>query len=290
MKFDVILANPPYSTNKNSNAWRDFVNKSFDVLTYNGTISMISPANYAGASPDSTQNKLLKEGLNVFKILDTNVFNVQLLISYFICSRKYKNSHVEVNNVLIDRSNLEFIPNSAPEMINILSKIKKNGHLNRNLLEDCNKGSLLRREVVLDDNGVNFMRGAGKKDGPIDTVKIKADLESTGYGTHKVVISGITMVHWLGHVKISDTDTVGGNSVMQIFTNNYEESKNLKSYLDSKFVKSLVQLTKSSAVNSKSIFKNIPKLDFSRSWSDEDLYNHFNLTRTEIQYIENLFN
>ena len=36
--------------------------------------------------------------------------------------------------------------------------------------------------------------------------------------------------------------------------------------------------------------KNIPKLDLSKSWTNQELYQHLNLTQEEIDYIEERVN
>jgi site-specific DNA-methyltransferase (adenine-specific) len=38
--------------------------------------------------------------------------------------------------------------------------------------------------------------------------------------------------------------------------------------------------------NSKELFSKIPLIDFTRMWSDDELYTHFGLTQEEIKYIE----
>jgi hypothetical protein len=59
----------------------------------------------------------------------------------------------------------------------------------------------------------------------------------------------------------------------------------LKSYFESKLVKFLNK-DKWSQYNEPKILNLLPVVDFTKEWSDEDLYRHFNLTQEEIDYVE----
>ena len=65
------------------------------------------------------------------------------------------------------------------------------------------------------------------------------------------------------------------------------EATNVYNYLRTKFVRFLILQTLIGMNLSIANFKFVPWVDFSKSWTDVSLYNKYNLTETEISYIEN---
>lgn len=66
------------------------------------------------------------------------------------------------------------------------------------------------------------------------------------------------------------------------------EAENLAAYLKTKFVRFLALQTLTSIHVSKNTFCFVPTQDFTRSWSDAELYEKYGLTQEEINFIESL--
>lgn len=66
------------------------------------------------------------------------------------------------------------------------------------------------------------------------------------------------------------------------------EAENYASYIRTKFVRFLVLQTLSSMHITQSNFQFVPVQDWSRPWSDEELYKKYHLSKDEIEYIESL--
>jgi site-specific DNA-methyltransferase (adenine-specific) len=64
------------------------------------------------------------------------------------------------------------------------------------------------------------------------------------------------------------------------------QAKNFANYLTTKFVRFLVLQRKATQDVRPEVFRFVPMLDMSRAWTDEDLYEHFGLTKKERAYIE----
>jgi len=64
------------------------------------------------------------------------------------------------------------------------------------------------------------------------------------------------------------------------------EAKNYANYLASKFVRFLVLQRKVTQDVRPDNFTFVPALNMKRAWTDQDLYEHFKLTKAEIEYIE----
>lgn len=62
--------------------------------------------------------------------------------------------------------------------------------------------------------------------------------------------------------------------------------RNVKSYMMTKFFRVLVAANKISQDAYAKVYDGVPMLDFSRPWTDSDLYDRYNLTEEEIEFIE----
>lgn len=69
---------------------------------------------------------------------------------------------------------------------------------------------------------------------------------------------------------------------------NKTECENVMSYISTKFFRFLVLLKKSTQNAPKGVYELVPQQDFSKSWSDEELYREYNLTDEEIEFIESM--
>ena len=65
-----------------------------------------------------------------------------------------------------------------------------------------------------------------------------------------------------------------------------EKQENCLSYINSKFFKFLLFFGKGTMQVTKEVFSLIPLQDFSKSWTDEELYQKYGLTQEEIDFIE----
>ena len=116
----------------------------------------------------------------------------------------------------------------------------------------------------------------------------------------KVTISKVTCEHAgepdkNGQLKVlSSLRTLGPNCAC---TDSYliigkfktqKEADNLRSYLSTKFARFMLLMAVSSINLSKDKFQFVPLQDFSRPWTDADLYTKYGLTQDEIAYIERL--
>ena len=92
---------------------------------------------------------------------------------------------------------------------------------------------------------------------------------------------------------IGGTIIAPGNSVCsQTFVYsafaNQEIAKNFDSYLKTKFVRILVASIKITQDCLSGVFRFVPLQDFTRPWTDEELYDKYGLTEDEIAFIESM--
>lgn len=60
------------------------------------------------------------------------------------------------------------------------------------------------------------------------------------------------------------------------------------SYLKTKFFRCLVGIRKQTQHATKQVYHYVPMQDFSKPWTDEELYAKYNLTQDEINFIESM--
>jgi site-specific DNA-methyltransferase (adenine-specific) len=65
-------------------------------------------------------------------------------------------------------------------------------------------------------------------------------------------------------------------------------SENLMSYIKTKFLRFLVLLLKNTQHATGKVYQFVPMQDFSKPWSDEELYKKYKLTKEEIAFIESM--
>lgn len=66
------------------------------------------------------------------------------------------------------------------------------------------------------------------------------------------------------------------------------ECKNVISYIKTKFFRFMVMLKKPSQDAMRGVYQFVPQQDFSKPWTDEELYKKYGLTEEEINYIESM--
>ena len=72
------------------------------------------------------------------------------------------------------------------------------------------------------------------------------------------------------------------------FVNSKTEGLNLISYMTTRFFRFMMSLIKNTQNISKSVFAFVPIQDYSKPWTDEELYIKYGLTQEEIEFIESM--
>jgi site-specific DNA-methyltransferase (adenine-specific) len=66
------------------------------------------------------------------------------------------------------------------------------------------------------------------------------------------------------------------------------ECKNMISYIKTRFFRYLVSIKKKTQDNPRDVFQFVPLQDFSKPWTDAELYTKYGLTDEEIAFIESM--
>jgi site-specific DNA-methyltransferase (adenine-specific) len=65
-------------------------------------------------------------------------------------------------------------------------------------------------------------------------------------------------------------------------------ARNIISYIETRFFRFLVLLIKNTQNGMKKVYSFVPMQDFSKPWTDEELYKKYSLTADEIAFIEKM--
>ena len=63
---------------------------------------------------------------------------------------------------------------------------------------------------------------------------------------------------------------------------------NIKEYMKTKFFRFFVLFKKNTQNAPRGVYQFVPMQDFSKPWTDEELYKKYGLTQEEIDFIENM--
>lgn len=318
MKFDVIISNPPYQLNTSGGSaqaiplYDKFVKKAIKLKPR--FICMIIPSRWfaGGMGLDDFRQTMLND-TRLKDIVDyTNAkdcfpgISIGGGVCYFLWDNSYQGLCRFTNIRNNERSTLLRCLNEFPvfvrynNAVSIIHKIKK-------LKEDsmCQIVSSLSpfgidsatrgREEAFDNC---FKLLSSKGTGYIDRKEIpKGDCY---IGKWKVAVSKVTGEHAgepdkngqfkiLSKIKIMEPDEV---CTFSYFVIGCEDSlnrvKNIYKYLKTKLVRFLLLQSITSINISKDKFQFVPMQDFSKPWTDAELYAKYNLTQEEIDFIESM--
>ncbi len=317
MNFDVIIGNPPYQMSDGGNGvsaapiFQYFVEQAKKLNPR--YLSMIIPARwYAGGKGlDDFRDSMLRDS-RVQKLIDYDSskdcfsgVNIAGGICYFLWHSEY-NGECEVTNVFgqermtTKRALNEFsILIRSNTAISIVHKV-------------LNKAEGVWSEFAYPRNLFGFstnFRGRNKKrDGDIEILtskgfsyvgrnEVEKNIDIIEY--YKILIGRLVPSNGeldvdpkLGYKVITDTKLIGPN---QINTETYLdigvfktelEARNFEIFLKGKFARYLLRQAISSLNVNRECFRFVPKEDFTQEWTDQKLYDKYELSQEERDLIE----
>lgn len=159
---------------------------------------------------------------------------------------------------------------------------KEKGHA------DFHEGDLkLLHSVGFNDQGISYIERSRirKNTDLIRKYKVKISIMVPQGG--EVGIKPENGYRSISTPQILGPDTVDTFSYLNVgFFDTYQEAVNYRDYLQCKFTRFLIRTTFSSVHISQGNFIFAPQMDFSRHWTDRELYSFFALTDEEVELIE----
>jgi len=315
MKFDAIVGNPPYQVMDGGagvsaipvyNKFVDFAKKISPLY-----ISMIMPAKWynAGRGLEQFRYEMLNDKCisKLYDYIDPHdcfpTVDVAGGVCYFLRDNKYNGlckfvsckSGSQISNMR-NLSESEVLIRHQEE-ISILNKVQIEGQTYLNEIAYSQKPFGLRTYVKPMEKGNILLRyngGIGPYDR--DCITVNKNL----IDNWKIVTSRLTAEHAgetdkngqkriFATLEMLEPGTICTETYMMLCTyKSKTECANVLKYLKTRFVRALIAMATSTQQMSKANFRFVPLQDFTKPWTDDELYKKYNLTDEEIAFIESM--
>ena len=327
MKFDVIVGNPPYQLNDGggmgsaaSPIYHEFVRQSIKLNPH--YLTMIIPSRWfsGGRGLDQFRTEMLRD--KRLRVLHDYVnasdcfpgVEIKGGVNYFLWNRDsmgpcsiftHQNGQVNGSDRYLLEDGLDTFIRFA-EQVEILSKVRKLSEPSFESLISANdpygfdvreEGSWKRVKPTFTHKKISgyyeFYYNGWRKDG---VGYVSPEFVRKGKDLVKVYKLFIPKAWGIGD-PLGDWLTpfvVGPNAVC---TETYlviggfqskKEAENVLTYTQTKFFHFMVSLIKITQNTMRGAYKLVPKQDFSRPWTDAELYAKYKLTKDEIAFIESM--
>ena len=322
MKFDVIIGNPPYQLSDGGSGTGISAKPIYHIFIQQAIklnpryLIMITPSRWfaGGKGLNEFRDKFLND-CRITKIIDypksRECFpgvDIAGGVNYFLWDINQSEKLCEITTILNNNYSTAIRTlNEFPIFIryniavNILHKIKKidNEFMNQKVLSRnpfCLNSS--ERGEQNDNNGnIKLLSSGGI--GYISLNRITRNLNLVKL--YKVIIGkinpdrgGVNNAHdgksnVITKINILKPNVVCTETYLLLDSFKKEEyAINCQSYFATKFTRFLVFITLSSMNITKENFQFVPLQDFSKPWTDEELYAKYNLSQEEIDFIESM--
>jgi len=315
MKFDVIVGNPPYQLSDGGNKasatpiYQKFVEQALKLDPR--YLTMIMPARWysGGRGLDEFRSSMLSDR-RIKELVDypnsEDCFpgvDIAGGVCYFLWDRAYTGKCC-VRSICGNQNSSSFRFLDEYEVFirssNALEIVKKVNGIGNKFLSSrvsSQKPFGLRTYVVPTKSGDIKLRYGGGI-GPFKKKDVTAGVE--WIDKYKVIMSYLTYDHAgrpdkdgkrriFSTMEVLPPGTVCTETYLVVDTTKTKrEADNLFLYLKTKFVRFLVAQVASTQHISKSSFCFVPLQDFSKPWTDAELYKKYKLTKDEIAFIESM--
>ena len=330
MKFDAIVGNPPYQLTDGSGGTNDapiyqyFVSSAIDL--HPEYVSMIIPSRWFAAGRENLLGEFRKRMLTMHTVRKMNVYpdsheifsNVEIKggVCYFLIDSENKGlcSYSLIENgksIVAERTLDDFdILIRNPKLSDLVKKIVGQFEPDQKTVADIISsdtpfgiptnpfgskktatGTKIKRTSPNDIDvyyiadkarSVAYINRSAIRKNTQDIDKYKVFIpEAAGSGNDPYV---------LGKPEISDKGSVCSQTYMYVPFDIKEEAFNFVTYLKTKFFRILVSAYKISQHTPQRAYGFVPLQDFSKPWTDQELYEKYQLNEDEIVFIESKIN
>jgi len=281
-KFDVFLGNPPFQNSnreaKSGKLWPKFIELGLRSLAEGGHMLMISPNSWTkGNIAPNGSGKLYKtlaaRDMRYLNNTDcgSHFPGVGVLFSWFHIINQPNTGQGILEQgsktLLLDFASMDFIPND----VNGISIAKKFFNGDREVIKHTLVTNTRNNKMVFSDSGNRVVFTNGKF----------CRTDSTEFDDDEKIL-----VPWSNTYDKHVTwgRYVAGDSCVYAYTNG--NGANWFTVFTSKLYRYCLGITRMAQHNEG--VRSFPAVDFTRSWTDQGLYDHFALTPEEQSYVESI--
>lgn len=298
-KFTVVVGNPPFKgqrdhekkTTGNGEPWVHYTIKAYNLVEDNGYLGLTIPDSWTAPTFDlmGSRESIFNNYFKQANLLDINLDvkkyfgSVGTTPTTFMLQKnqnyKYTTIHTASEKNDVDIREMSFIPQDCSKTsLSIHQKILRHT-TNKRQFKMRWTGSVTQTKVVADkdethcfpvlDSHCNKPLRWGNRPDP-DLNKRKVLLPYVG--AYQVVID--------------DKGELGAKEQVSIlFLNENEKGEYASDYYSSKLIKFIMNSNKWTQYILSQILNYIPINDFTKKWTEEEIYKFFNLSEEEITYI-----
>lgn len=314
--INIVTMNPPFQAldpqgsrkSKANNLWSRFIRLFTTIVGEHPSlksphkfVASVNPGSWMSTASKKAGGDLRGEVFNTYDILHLEVgtgnkyFPTEGIgtVTWFVLS-KTKTSGLETrvrtqfNNKVypvfnVDLKKLKYLPTIfIPDVIRIVEKVMgRNENIPFEYTNELATSSKFNRENVLSSNQ--------DKEHPYPIFHTNAQiLYSTIPHSHQNDIKVMVSLSGKFEPFIDEKGVYGATHIgFYVLVPNVEMAKSIASVLNSKLYRFIVErVLKWSGFNSQTVIVNLPAVDFSHLWTDNELYELFNIDEDEIEFIE----
>jgi hypothetical protein len=289
-KFDICVQNPPYNQMLDT----AFLQKSYSI---SDKILFVHPSTWlldekGKQKKFTTTKELVKDHLDSIELFNGNgVFGISLfvpcVITYIDKNKTSKGIHCidRINGVEITYDNIDDINKFSNTDVyfelkrKIENIVSETGsvwdNMNFNISKPRNnKVNIIKRNKFINEN-YKFVINLGRIRGHVqNTKKIGTGMDSDMYVNdfYTIIEKGLSVESNV-------------NKHMFLNFNTYGEAENCLNYFKTQFFGFCLSIFKNKSDIDCGELRLVPWLDFTQKWTDEKLYQEFNITQEEIEFI-----
>ena len=318
MKFDVIISNPPYQLSDGGGTgssampiYQYFVEQNKKLKPR--YIVMITPSRWfaGGKGLDDFRYNMLNDS-HIKCLIDyansAECFPGVIIaggVSYFLWDREYsgectienrKNNDVNITTRKLNEFDIFVRDNVA---IDIIRKVKLKAEksfdkcvLSRNYFglissENGHKEKQKEDYTLFSLNGYSYIEKNKVSDKSKIANKYKVIMTKAMSGGNKPSSDGKYQV--ISTIKVLKPQEICTETYLVLNSyDNFTVAENLSNYIKTKFFRFLLLQALTSINISREKFCFVPMQDFSKPWTDEELYKKYNLSQEKIDFIESM--
>ena len=322
--YQLNVGNEGRNSSKSKSIYHLFIDKALELNPK--YISMITPSRWMTNSADGISGDWTKKIISSKKIKymhdyengDALFRSVGIAggISYFLWDNEYdgecyynyylKNGTHEKKKVTLNKLNIGFVIRSpkAQEIIDKIIKVEKdfyNNNKNMSFLispkdffvSDGKFSSSWRGYSNIEDkeHKIKYYVSESTNKKPFGYAK-ESDIKRNNHVIFKnkvIIPAAHGGMRQIGHPRYAESGSICSQTYLLIgheLNLTEKECQNLMTYIKTKFFRYLVSIKKKTQNGPRSVYQLVPLQDWSKPWTDAELYKKYKLTEEEIAYIE----